>query len=241
MRRSPRILTAAFFAVSAASAVNAAAPAASSGGGVVSGVDVGVGDVAGVALSRETSERAVKALPSSVRALWRPGQLGPSVLTGLAVSTSGATPTAHAVDFVQQQQGLLGVLASDLVPGTVRALKTRDVVEFQQMHAGKKVWHHSLAVTVDHGGNVIAVSNDASAVADVKAAVVSVEAAQKTAIAAAGNVGGSGGEVVVVSGVSGAFEAAVFVAATGHGLDSVEVVVNLVDGTVASITPLVRR
>jgi hypothetical protein len=183
----------------------------------------------------------VKALPSSVRALWRPGQVGPSLLTGLQVTTSGANATERAIDFVRQQESLLGVPASDLVPGAVRALRSRDIVEFQQVHGGKKVWHHSLAVTVDHGGNVIAVSNDASAVDNVKAAVVSPDAAQKTAIAAAGNVGGAGGEVVVVAGVGGAFEAAVFVAATGHGLDSVEVVVNLVDGTVASITPLVRH
>ena len=198
-------------------------------------------------VTRATSEDALRQLTSvspAVHALWRPGQVGPSVLSGLRQETVGVTPSARALDFVARHSTLLGVPVTALRVSAVRPARQRTVVVLQQVQslatAVVDVWQHTMALTLDQTGRVIAVSNDAGLVGAVAPATISLKDAQKVAVGA-GEAGGTGGTRVVVVGGAGAFEAAVFLVAKLGTLEAVAIVVNLHDGTVSSRQSAVRH
>lgn len=196
------------------------------------------------AAARATSAAAWQSLLTTspkAHALWRLGQAGPSVVTGLHESTQGDSPTARALSFVEKREALFGVSAAALRTVGTRTANRRVVVDLQQTLAGRDVYGHDLAVTLDDAGFVLAVSNGLTVLGDVAVAAVGIDAARATALAAIGAVGGSAGRRVFVANAHVAFEAALFLMAPPGTLAAVEVVVNLHDGTVSSMRSAVRQ
>jgi len=243
MQRSPRLFIAAVLSATAVSPSLAAAPVTIGSAGAVAPSELGVTAVG----SRGASEGAlalVQATSPKVHALWRPGQPGPSVISGLQEATVGDTPTARALDFVASHQALFGVAPTALRVSAVRPLRERTVVVLQQLQTidgvAVDVWHRTMAITIDQRGRVIAVSNDTSPAGSVARATIGLDAAHALALQP-GEGGSKDGTRVVVVGGAGAFEAAVFQVAKLGTFDAVEVVINLHDGTVSSRQSAVRR
>ncbi len=242
MQRRPRLLVAAVLSTLVAASAQAT-PAGTGTGTPVVVVPVAPAQTP----TRATCENAVRQLASTspkAHALWRPGQIGPSVISGLKERTVGETPSAQALDFVAHHGDVVGVDVSAMRVSAVRPLRERTVVMLQQVHTiggvAVDVWHHTMAVTVDQLGRVIAVSNDTSAIGDVALATISIEQAHAVAVGP-GEAGAKDGTRTIVVGGAGAFEAAVFQVAKVGTFDAVEVVINLHDGTVSSRQSAVRR
>jgi hypothetical protein len=224
--------------------VLAAAVAAAPRSAIVTQPSQPAGVSVGSGTARATSEAALHTLLATspaAHAVWRLGQVGPAVTTGLREDTEGGGALARALSFVQKREALVGISANALRSTTTRTLSGRVVVDLQQTFAGKDVLGHTLAVTLDDAGHVLGFSNDTNPVGEVAPARVSIEVARATALAAAHAGGGSAGRAVVVADAGGAFEAAVFLVAPPGTLSAIEVVVNLHDGSVSSIHHAVRE
>lgn len=211
-------------------------------------VDVHAGDgdqaelvATGARARSQAALQVVLATSPAAHALWRPGQAGPSVLTGLQEPTRGSDVAARARSFVAQQQDLIGVPSDALQVVDARTMHGRTVVELQQTWRGREVLGRKLVLTLDDAGRVLQWSNDTQAIEEVARARVALAQAKTTALAAARAAGGSDGREVIVADARGAFEAALFFVSRPATLEAFEVVVNLSDGSVASTRNAVRQ
>lgn len=193
---------------------------------------------------RSSSEQALKRLLQTspgAHASWRPGQTGPSLVTGLREATEGTTAAARARAFLERFPTLVGVSGPNLVEEETRTAAGRSIVTFRQRHQATEVWGRSVAVTLDDAGRVLTVSNDLQPILVVAKGTVSLETAKATAMAAVSAAGASAGRRVIVVGPVGAFEAAAFSAAPRGTFEAREVVVSLVDGRVTSIRDAIQH
>lgn len=201
-------------------------------------------DVPTAGASRATSEAALARLASSspqLHALWRPGQVGPALVTGLREPTPTGSVEARARAFLDAHAAVIGARSVTLGTATVRSAAGRTVVSLPQLHGALEVWGRQVSVTLDETGAVLTLTNDLADVGVVAPPTVSLEAARLTAARAVGAPRASDGRRVLVVGPAGSFEAGLFFAAPEGTLEAREVLVNLSDGAVASVRQAVQH
>lgn len=139
------------------------------------------------AMARNAATELQKRYPGADVA-WNAGQVGVAVVAGLQVETAGRTPEERARGFLQAWPGLLGVPVSDLTLLRVDRIRNRTYVRFSQTvatPAGRlPVLDRLVAVTLDEGLRVRALSSDALPATGAQAAVVTAEVARDTAVRA---------------------------------------------------------
>lgn len=122
-----------------------------------------------------------------LRATFRPGAALPSLVTGLAEPTTGATPTARVTDFITRHPALFAGV--ELTPVAVKQRPDRTLVQLEQRHAGLRVLDRSASVTLDAAGRVIRTTGDAQPIKRFDRATISAEQARSLAIRAVFHLG----------------------------------------------------
>ncbi len=130
----------------------------------------------------EATVRQLKLRTPRARAVWRLGQSGPQLLSGVAFQTRGANAEARARHFLRAHPTLLGgVDARDLRLDHVSRSHDRQVVRFAQSASGLPVLDRFVAVTLDRRGVAIHFSSDARALGPVTRGPVSASQAARAA------------------------------------------------------------
>ncbi|MEZ4463059.1 MAG: hypothetical protein R3F60_06985 [bacterium] len=141
------------------------------------------GFVASPAVASPTAARTQAAFDAlqreqpGVRAVWRGGQ--PMLITGLRAVAPGASAAERAAAFIEARIDLVGRV--NLQVEDVDVSGERSVVRFAQVHGDLRVADRSVVVTLDAGGRVTRVLNDAVPLVEVRPATI--DAARARAIA----------------------------------------------------------
>lgn len=142
---------------------------------------------AGARDSRATAKRAFKQLQArygTADALWRDGQAGPHIVTGLTVKPHGDSLRENARAFLRQNAALVGVAATSLRHIETSKSKHRVVARYQQTWAGRDVLDRIVAVRMEQDGTVLGLVSDAMPVRSVPKATVPASNARHIAATA---------------------------------------------------------
>jgi len=146
---------------------------------------------------------------ADAKVMWNASRTAPKRISGIAVATSGSTPTERATSFVRANAGLLGlegdVKVEDVQVFTppdpaARGRGSFDTVRMSQLWNGLPVEGRSIVVRLDGAGRVTSLSSDlgplvvptptaivtpASVVANIKATyqIVAISEPQKVVLA----------------------------------------------------------
>jgi Zn-dependent metalloprotease len=176
------------------------------------------------------------------RAVWRVGQPGPTVVTGLSLRVSGVTAEQQAKTFVAEHEDLVGVSAADLTVVDVRRSRHVVSVQLKQRHGAHDVVGREVVVSLDGAGKVLAFTSSAAPLTEVVDARIDEREALVVARKALDNlvVTEKATQVVVASGERGA-PALAFLASRPENLRAFRVLVDLNEGAVVGVEELTKR
>lgn len=125
---------------------------------------------------------AIEAGNPALHTTFRPGSPVPSVLTGVAIPTRGATPRARVEGFINSHRDLFG--GASLEVEAINERRGRTLARLGQRHDGLVVLDRAMTVTLDAAGHVVQLSGEASPLTHVERATIDAEAAREIAIRA---------------------------------------------------------
>lgn len=190
----------------------------------------------------EATFAALHASAKSARAQWRPGQPGPTVVTGLRTLTEGSTPAARAEDFLRRHAALVGVAVEDFSVEEVTPSRYGTSIRLQQRFAKLPVQGRELVITLDPEGYVTALTSSAAPVAQLLDARIDEARAHELARKALpGLVVTAEQTAVVLPSTAGGSPARSFLASRPEELRAFRVFVDLHQGTVAGVQEITKR
>ncbi|MFZ9885976.1 MAG: hypothetical protein ACO3JL_00635 [Myxococcota bacterium] len=194
---------------------------------------------------RRSAEAAFDALSASAkdaRAHWRPGQPGPTVVTGMRVPTEGTNPAARAEHFLRRHEALLGVPSADFSVEEVTPSRYGTSVRLAQRFDKLQVHGREVVVTLDTAGDVISLTSSAAPVALLLPARLDEAGAYGMARKALpGLVVSKESTSVVLPRPDGAAPALSFLASRPEDLRAFRVLVDLNLGTVVGVQEITQR
>lgn len=125
----------------------------------------------------------LQASQPAARVIWQGDHA--RLLTGLNVTTEGATAADRVAGFLRQHPNLVG-LPGALRPLAVQHRNGRTTVQLTQAHQGVPVLDHGLTVTLNAQGAVISLTNDTVRLQHVAAATIDEARALALAVEATG-------------------------------------------------------
>lgn len=192
--------------------------------------------------SAETTFHALHSSAKSARAQWRPGQPGPTVVTGLRTATEGSTPAARAADFLRRHEALIGVAVEDFSLEEVTPSRYGASVRLQQRFEKLPVQGREVIVTLDPDGYVTSMTSSAAPVTQLlEARIDEARAYELARKALPGLVVTPEQTAVVLPALEGGAPGRSFLASRPEELRAFRVFVNLHQGTVAGVQEITKR
>ncbi len=202
-------------------------------------------DLSGRKIAQDSFDILSKKQHSAV-AQWMLGQPGPSLITGLSLSVSGATIEDKAIAFSKAHGKLLGIEAADLKILSTQKAAGRVAVLMQQYHGDLEVFERQLTLVFDTAGKLLTVNNSTLPIGVVTPSRISPAQATRIGQALFGakekSPSASGkAQRVLLAQSSFAVEAMLTTVFRKNALDIVNVVVALSDGSIRGVHPVSKN
>jgi Zn-dependent metalloprotease len=197
------------------------------------------------AAARFAAEQAVERLTQDsphARSVWRSGQPGPSVLTGLELRVSGVTAEERARNFLADFPDLVGVAPARFAVTDVRQSAHAVSVKLTQRHGAHDVVGREVVVSMDREGKILAFTSSAAPVTELLDARITEQQALAVARDSLNGlvVTDKATPVVVAAGARGV-PALSFLASRPEQLRAFRVLVDLHDGAVVGVDEITQR
>lgn len=197
------------------------------------------------AQARDAAEQAVARVTADAphaRSVWRAGQPGPSVVTGLDLRVSGVTAEQRARAFLSDYPEIVGVSPDAFTVTEVRNSRHAISVKLTQRVGTRDIVGREVVVTMDASGKILAFTSSAAPVTELlDARLTERQALEVARRSLEGLVVTEKAEPVVVAAGDRGAPALSFLASRPEQLRAFRVLVDLHQGAVVGVDEITQR